>query len=68
MDVDVAKFLLKLPDDTLDALRDLSQATGTPVTHYINRAVDQFLDGRQGCGVFVSGQIASGVVLVLRAG
>ena len=60
------RYLFHIHDDRLQELRDLSSATGITVSQLLRQAVDQMLDNRTSCSIVVSGQMASGSVLVLR--
>ncbi len=64
----MSRFILNVTSGQLEGLRGLSESTGTPIAHFVRQAIDQFLNSGMHCGVVISGQVASGSVLVMRGG
>jgi hypothetical protein len=63
----MGKYLLNLPDDDLERLRNLSASTGLPVAACVREAVRSWLGQETPCGVQMSGgQIVSGTAMLVR--
>ena len=58
-------YQLKLPESKLQALRNLSEITGLPVSHHIRVGIDMVLHDIMPCGMNMSGQLVSGYMHVM---
>lgn len=63
----MGKFLVNIPDDSLDRLRCLSQQTGVPVSEYIRKGIDTILNPGS-TQLVISGTLASGCVMLVMRG
>lgn len=62
----MGRYIFTLPDEKIEALKQLSNDTGIPISRMMRDMVDTLLNNRIPYGVVLSGQIVSGFLMVMR--
>ena len=62
----MGRYIFTLPDEKIEALKQLSDDTGVPISRMMRDMVDTLLTNKLPCGIVLSGQIVSGFLMVMR--
>lgn len=60
----MGRFIFSLPDEQMQALRDMSLITSTPIASLVRQGIDLLLSGQVSCVVMQSGTVMSGFLVV----
>lgn len=59
-------YLINLTNEQLEALRERSRETGSPVARIVRQGIDMVLSGDAPCSLTVGGATLSGYVALLK--